>query len=133
MSKKVLCRSLSSIHILYNQASVGGLSDSFDSATRIDNIQLDGGSIPAGASADPCARLIVRAGGIETGKKSRVLKNTLDPVWHDRFAYENVNDEEATLTVVVVRGPFGARVSLFLQCSGWWLASWTTPAQASSA
>ena len=75
----------------------------------------------------------MRAGGIETGKKSRVLKNTLDPVWHDRFAYENVNDEEATLTVVVVRGPFGARVSLFLQCSGWWLASWTTPAQASSA
>ena len=44
MSKKVLCRSLSSIHILYNQASVGGLSDSFDSATLIDNIQLDGGS-----------------------------------------------------------------------------------------
>ena len=35
MSKKVLCGSLSSIHILYHQALVGGLSDSFDPATRI--------------------------------------------------------------------------------------------------
>ena len=45
MSKKVHCRSLSSIHILYNQALVGGLSDSSDPATRIVNLSLDGGSI----------------------------------------------------------------------------------------
>ena len=44
MSTKVLHRSLSSIHILYNQALVGGLSDSFDPATRIANFQLPGGS-----------------------------------------------------------------------------------------
>ena len=44
MSKKVHCKSLSSIHIFYNQALVGGLSDTFDPATRIGNIQLAGGS-----------------------------------------------------------------------------------------
>ena len=43
MSKKVHCRSLSSIHILYNQALVGGLSDSSDPATRIVNLSLLGG------------------------------------------------------------------------------------------
>ena len=37
-------RPLSSIRILYNQALVGGLSDSFDPDTRIPNIQLNGGS-----------------------------------------------------------------------------------------
>ena len=51
MSTKVLHRSLSSIHILYNQALVGGLSDSFDPATRIGNIQLNGGSTYV-----PCTR-----------------------------------------------------------------------------
>ena len=30
--------------VLYNQALVGGLSDSFDPATRIGNVQLPGGS-----------------------------------------------------------------------------------------
>ena len=44
MSAKVLPRSLSSIHILYNQALVGGLSDSFDPATRIANVKVNGGS-----------------------------------------------------------------------------------------
>ena len=44
MSTKVLHKSLSSIHILYNQALVGGLSDSFDPATRIGNLQLNVGS-----------------------------------------------------------------------------------------
>ena len=44
LNEKVHCRSLSSIHILYNQALVGGLSNSFDPATRIVNLQLTGGS-----------------------------------------------------------------------------------------
>ena len=44
MSKKVYCRSLSSIHILYNQALVGGLSDIPDRARRIVNLFLLGGS-----------------------------------------------------------------------------------------
>ena len=44
MRKKVQCRSLSSIHILYHQALVGGLSDSSDPARRIVNLSLDGGS-----------------------------------------------------------------------------------------
>ena len=35
---------LSSIYILYNQALVGGLSDSFDSAPWTGNVLLDGGS-----------------------------------------------------------------------------------------
>ena len=38
------CRSLSSIHIHYNQARVGGLSMSPDPARRIVNLQLTGGS-----------------------------------------------------------------------------------------
>ena len=38
------CRSLSSIHIHYNQARVGGLSMSPDPARRIVNLQLAGGS-----------------------------------------------------------------------------------------
>ena len=37
------CRSLSSIHILYNQALVGGLSTSLDPGTRIVNLPLNGG------------------------------------------------------------------------------------------
>ena len=45
MSKTVPCRSLSSIHILYNQALVGGLSDTFDPAPRIANVSSAGGSI----------------------------------------------------------------------------------------
>ena len=44
LREKVLCRSLSSIHILYNQALVGGLSDSFDPAVRIAKFQENGGS-----------------------------------------------------------------------------------------
>ena len=51
LREKVHCRSLSSIHILYNQALVEGLSVSFDPATRIGNVQLDGGSMKW-ASAD---------------------------------------------------------------------------------
>ena len=39
-NRRTLC-----VHILYNQAFVGGLSDRFDPATRIANIQLPGGSI----------------------------------------------------------------------------------------
>ena len=35
---------MSSIHILYNQAIVGGLSVSFDPAVRIPNVPLHGGS-----------------------------------------------------------------------------------------
>ena len=42
LSEKLLSSSLSSIHILYNQALVGGLSVSYVPATRIDNIQLPG-------------------------------------------------------------------------------------------
>ena len=44
LSEKSLSSSLSSIHILYNQALVDGLSVSYVPATWIDNIQLDGGS-----------------------------------------------------------------------------------------
>ena len=44
LSEKSLSSSLISIHILYNQALVGGLSVSYVPATRIDNIQLHGGS-----------------------------------------------------------------------------------------
>ena len=45
--EKALCRSLSSIHLLYYQALAGGLSDSFDPATRIHNLQpnLTGGTV----------------------------------------------------------------------------------------
>ena len=39
LSKTVHSRSLSSIHILYNQALVGSLSDSFDPIPLIGNIQ----------------------------------------------------------------------------------------------
>ena len=45
LSEKSLSSSLSSIHILYNQALVGGLSVSYVPATHIANIQLNGGSI----------------------------------------------------------------------------------------
>ena len=41
LSEKSLSSSLSSIHILYNQALVDGLSVSFVPATWIDNIQLE--------------------------------------------------------------------------------------------
>ena len=44
MSTKVLHRSLSSIHILYNQALVGGLSMNATPTKWIPNIQLNGGS-----------------------------------------------------------------------------------------
>ena len=44
LSENLLSSSLSSIHILYNQALVGGLSDTFDPATRNHNLQLPGGS-----------------------------------------------------------------------------------------
>ena len=40
MREKVHCRSLISIHILYNQAFVEGLSDSYDPASQIPNVQL---------------------------------------------------------------------------------------------
>ena len=40
LRSNVHCRSLSSIHILYNHALVGGLSDRFDPATRIANVSL---------------------------------------------------------------------------------------------
>jgi len=40
LRSQVHCRSLSSIHIPYNQALVGGLSDRFDPATRIANLLL---------------------------------------------------------------------------------------------
>ena len=43
LSNAVHCRSLSSIHILYHQALVGGLSDTFEPATWIRNLQLYGG------------------------------------------------------------------------------------------
>ena len=44
LSKKVHSRSLNSIHILYKQALVGGLSDNFDPSMRIAKFQLNGGS-----------------------------------------------------------------------------------------
>ena len=53
MSTKVLCRSLSSIHILYNQALVGGLSDSFDPATRIGMFYCPRGSFLREGSKSP--------------------------------------------------------------------------------
>ena len=46
LRSKVHCRSLSSIHILYNQALVGGLSDTFDPGWRTCHLQLNGGSTP---------------------------------------------------------------------------------------
>ena len=51
LSEKSLTSSsyLSSIHILYIQALVGGLSVSYVPATRIDNIQLAGGSMIIGS------------------------------------------------------------------------------------
>ena len=53
LSKKVHCGSLSSIHIHYNQALVGGLSDTFDPATRIHNLQPYGGSTTWTATLHP--------------------------------------------------------------------------------
>ena len=44
LSEEVHCRSLSSIHILYNQPLVDGLSVHPDPATQIVNLQLHGGS-----------------------------------------------------------------------------------------
>ena len=44
LREKVHCRSLSSIHILYNQPLVGGLSANLDPAKWIANLQLAGGS-----------------------------------------------------------------------------------------
>ena len=59
MSKKVHCRSLSSIHILYNQALVGGLSVSYVPATWIDNIQLDRGSTKMIKPSSRCSTRVV--------------------------------------------------------------------------
>ena len=56
-------RSLSSIHILYNQALVGGLSASPAPATQIDNLQLTGGSMKNGLQQTgdaTCSRSSVR-------------------------------------------------------------------------
>ena len=53
MRKKVHCRSLSSIHILYNQALVRGLSDSFDPPRWIGNVSLIGGSTRVLVPASP--------------------------------------------------------------------------------
>ena len=47
LREKVVCRSLSSIHILYNQALVGGLSMNATPARQIVNLQLPGGSTVA--------------------------------------------------------------------------------------
>ena len=44
LSEKPLCRSLSSIHILYNQAIVGEMGPLLASARQIDNVSLPGGS-----------------------------------------------------------------------------------------
>ena len=44
LSKKVHCRSLTSIHIDYNQALVGGISMNPDPTRQIVNLQLNGGS-----------------------------------------------------------------------------------------
>ena len=44
LSEKVPCRSLSSIHIDYNQPIVGGLSVHSTPATLSDNVFLAGGS-----------------------------------------------------------------------------------------
>ena len=44
LREKVLCRSLSTIHILYNQALVGGLRTNPDPARQIVNLQLNGGT-----------------------------------------------------------------------------------------
>ena len=41
LREKVPCRSLSSTHIDYKQAIVGGLSDNLDPARQIVNLQLD--------------------------------------------------------------------------------------------
>ena len=46
LSRKVHCMSLSSIHILYNQAIVGGIKPLLRPARQIVNLQLDGGSTP---------------------------------------------------------------------------------------
>ena len=45
LSEKPLCRSLSSIHVLYNQAIVGEMGPLLASARWIGNVQLPGGSI----------------------------------------------------------------------------------------
>ena len=50
LSEKSLSSSLISIHILYNQALVGGVSDSSDPATRIVNLSLHGVSTRAGVA-----------------------------------------------------------------------------------
>ena len=44
LSENPLCRSLSSIHILYNQAIVGEMGPRLTSARWIHNVQLHGGS-----------------------------------------------------------------------------------------
>ena len=44
LSENPLCRSLSSIHILYNQAIVGEMGPLLASARQIDNVSLPGGS-----------------------------------------------------------------------------------------
>ena len=49
LSENVISSSLSSIHVLFNQVLVGGLSSHLTPATRIANFQLDGGStLPTG-------------------------------------------------------------------------------------
>ena len=45
LSEKPLCRSLSSIHILYNQAIVGEMGPLLASARWIANVSLPGGSM----------------------------------------------------------------------------------------
>ena len=50
LSEKPLCRSLSSIHILYNQAIVGEMGPLLASARWIANVSLPGGSTTNGFS-----------------------------------------------------------------------------------
>ena len=59
MSKTVRCRSLSSTHVLYNQALVGGLSVSFDPARQIHNLQLPGGSTSGDSIVHPYSSALV--------------------------------------------------------------------------
>ena len=90
LREKVLCRSLSSIHILYNQALVGGLSTSLDPGTRIVNLPLNGGSTHLRFSS-------IRITSQDTDSKARVRKV---PFTYVKSLYQNYRSRA---TVYVLR------------------------------
>ena len=89
LSENPLCRSLSSIHILYNQAIVGEMGPLLASARWIANVQLPGGSI---------VWLVIRNSRTAAGQNAEIaLPAPVDP-WHCRTACRNQGESVGSHT-----------------------------------